>query len=510
MMRSPCCPGTTLPGTTKTSPSIHSTARAGVTVLALVVALLAPGAAFAADDDIRATLFADAAAALKSANQSRAALLAPLAYAEASENYRRAEQLLADGESLDAIRKNLRRASEGFTRATKSAGVAGQELASAIAARDAAEQANAEAHANDDWRAGEVALAEAAQRLEKDDQRNAANYAATAEEKFRGAELTSIKSSFLSETRDLLAQAKKLRAERHAPKTYANAQALLAEAETQLEEDRYDTDRPRNLARQAKHEAYHSIYLARVGGEVRSRDTSTEDVLLGWEASLQRLGDVLDTPLYFDNGETAAINTLISKVTDMNALIERLAADLGERETQVATLDAQVTELNEKLGGEAAAVQNLNAILERQEQHRQRFSELENSYLLSEAEVLRQGSDVILRMVGLTFDSGSDAIKPAHAELLQKLRASADVFPRSTLKIEGHTDSYGSDTTNLKLSESRAQAVKDYLVNETGMDALRLSAVGYGESQPVANNETVEGRAKNRRIDIVITPFEEL
>jgi len=124
--------------------------------------------------------------------------------------------------------------------------------------------------------------------------------------------------------------------------------------------------------------------------------------------------------------------------------------------------------------------------------------------------VLRQGNDVILRMVGLTFDSGSDAIKPEHGELLQKLSASADVFPRATLSIEGHTDAYGSDEANLKLSEARAEAIKTYLTTETGLDGLRLSSVGYGESQPVANNETAEGRSKNRRIDIVITPFEEL
>ena len=84
------------------------------------------------------------------------------------------------------------------------------------------------------------------------------------------------------------------------------------------------------------------------------------------------------------------------------------------------------------------------------------------------------------------------------------------MFPGATLSIEGHTDAYGSDSTNLTLSEQRAEAVKNYLVNEGEMDALRLTSVGYGESQPVANNETTEGRAKNRRIDIVITPFEEL
>lgn len=461
-------------------------------------------------EDIRATLFADATAALKSANAARSSLLAPTSYAEASERYKKAEELLADGASLDSIRKNLRRASEGFTQAGKAATVASQQFAPTLAARAAAVEANAEKHAASDWKAGEVALAEAAQRLEAGREKSALEYATSAEEKFRSSELSAIKSSFLDDTRNLLSEAKKLRAERHAPKTYAAATTLLSEAEQQLEDDRYDTDRARNTARQAKHEAYHAIYLAGIGSDVRKGDRTTEDVLLSWENSLRRLGDAVDAPLYFDNGETAAVNTLIAKVNDQNALVERLAQDLGEREAQVAALDEEVTQLNKKLGGEAAAVQSLNAILQQQEEHRQRFSQIENSYLLTEAEVLRQGNDVILRMVGLTFDSGSSTLKEEHTELLQKLRASADVFPRSTISVEGHTDSFGSDTTNLALSETRAGAIKDYLVNEAGMDSLRISSVGYGESQPVANNETADGRAKNRRIDVVIRPFDEL
>lgn len=476
---------------------------------ALATTVVNPAQAESAED-ARSKLFADATAALNAANAARSSLLAPKSYSEASARYKKAEAQLKSGASIESIQRNLRRASKGFTTASKAATLASQKLAPALAARAAAAEANADKHAAADWKAGETALGDAIKRLEAGREKSALGYSETAVEKYREGELSAIKSSFLDETRALLSDAKKLRADRYAPKTYEAATTLVAEAEQQLEQDRYDTDRARNTARQAKHEAYHAIYLAGVAADVRKGDRTTEDVLLEWENSLRRLGDVIDTPLYFDNGETAAVNTLIAKVNDMNALVERLAQDLGEREAQVAALDDEVTQLNKKLGGESAAVQSLNAILEKQEQHRQRFSQIENSYLLSEAEVMRQGNDVILRMVGLTFDSGASELKEEHTELLQKLRASADVFPRSILSIEGHTDSYGSDTANLALSESRAAAIRDYLVNKTGMDALRISSVGYGESQPVANNETAEGRAKNRRIDIVIRPFEEM
>ena len=492
--------------------STRSLPTIATTLLCLWLCAIQPALAAspAAGSGLRDTLFAEANRALAAANGARASLLAPTSYAEASARFRKAEQQLSDGGNLDAIRKNLTAATKGFTRAANAAAAASATLAAPLKARAAAEQANAAEHASADWNAGEVAFAEAAQRLEAGRDKSALEYGGDAEAKFRNAELDSIKSSFLTETRNLLKQANEQRAKRHAPTTYAAAKALLKEADAGLEQDRYDTDRPRNLARLAKHEAYHSIYLARIGSSIRGGDTTTEGVLLDWENSLKRLANVLDTPIYLDNGEAAAINSMISKVNDNNALIERLAQDLGERDQQLIALRSEVDDLTKKLGGESAAVQNLNALLQRQQEHRERFYQVENSYLITEAEVLRQGNDVIIRMVGLNFDSAEATIKVEHTELLQKLRGSADVFVRSTLTIEGHTDAYGSDATNLTLSEERAAAIKDYLVSQTGMDGLRITAVGYGESRPVANNETAEGRERNRRIDVIISPFDAL
>ena len=81
-----------------------------------------------------------------------------------------------------------------------------------------------------------------------------------------------------------------------------------------------------------------------------------------------------------------------------------------------------------------------------------------------------------------------------------------DVFPRSLVVVEGHTDSYGGDVSNMALSRSRAEAVGEYLSAELGVPAFRVSAVGYGETRPIANNETSQGRARNRRIDVRIEP----
>lgn len=70
--------------------------------------------------------------------------------------------------------------------------------------------------------------------------------------------------------------------------------------------------------------------------------------------------------------------------------------------------------------------------------------------------------------------------------------------------VEGHTDSNGSDSNNLILSQDRADAVKQYLVANAGVNPEKISSIGYGEARPVSTNETAEGRTRNRRIDLVL------
>ena len=74
--------------------------------------------------------------------------------------------------------------------------------------------------------------------------------------------------------------------------------------------------------------------------------------------------------------------------------------------------------------------------------------------------------------------------------------------PNMRVSVEGHTDSIGSDAYNQKLSERRAQAVRDYLVSQ-GIDAARISVKGWGKAKPVASNKTEAGRAENRRVEII-------
>lgn len=99
------------------------------------------------------------------------------------------------------------------------------------------------------------------------------------------------------------------------------------------------------------------------------------------------------------------------------------------------------------------------------------------------------------------FDFDKAQVKPESYGDIKNLADFMNQYPQTTTVVEGHTDSKGSDAYNQKLSERRASAVRDVLVNQYGVDASRVNAAGYGESRPVADNATDAGRAVNRRVE---------
>lgn len=106
---------------------------------------------------------------------------------------------------------------------------------------------------------------------------------------------------------------------------------------------------------------------------------------------------------------------------------------------------------------------------------------------------------------GVTFDTASYTLKPAFRATLDQVAESLIQYPNSLIDVYGHTDSQGSEAYNQTLSENRAKTVMNYLISR-GVPAARIRAQGFGETMPVADNATPEGRAKNRRVEIKIVP----
>lgn len=128
---------------------------------------------------------------------------------------------------------------------------------------------------------------------------------------------------------------------------------------------------------------------------------------------------------------------------------------------------------------------------------------------LPDAEVVRDGDKVYVALPsGILFDTGKDMLKPAAKDALSKAAATLKSSDTNII-VQGHTDSTGSAAVNQPLSERRASHVRDFLASN-GVPSSRLSAVGYGSSNPAVSNDTDANRALNRRVQLEISPTEKL
>ena len=129
------------------------------------------------------------------------------------------------------------------------------------------------------------------------------------------------------------------------------------------------------------------------------------------------------------------------------------------------------------------------------------------SQLLNQLNSILQTRDsargLIVNMSDVLFDTGSYTLKPGAREKLAKISGIVLAHPGLTLQIEGHTDSVGGDDFNQQLSERRSDTVRDFLA-EQGVPASSITAHGFGKTQPVASNDTPEGRQRNRRVELVV------
>jgi outer membrane protein OmpA-like peptidoglycan-associated protein len=472
----------------------------------LIATFLTVAADAAAQDELRQTFFKEADAAKAAAEAANAELLAPRSYQRGLDEYSDAEYALERGRNIETVRSNAADAARYFRTATTAAELATTALAQVMKSRQDAANARAPELSADSWQEAQRKFDDAIRLLERGDLKGSQRRGTEATSLYRDAELVAIKAQYLSETRRLLADADRARVGRYAPITLDKAKQLLAQAERELNENRYDTDLPRSLARQANYEAKHAIYLSEVVRRIRDRDLTAEQVVLQWEEAMRNIAGAADVVPDMEQGPDALSSALVAFIDRLRNDNQALGQEKAENEIRLADMEEELRVLDERLGGATAERAALVQRLEAQARVKEQFEQVEKMFEPSEARVFREGSNIILRLVGLTFDSGASQIRPESFDLLAKVEKAIDVFPRSELIIEGHTDSHGGDEFNQQLSQERAESVQQYMVNAMRIPTYRLIATGYGETRPVASNETESGRTRNRRIDIVIRP----
>ena len=122
--------------------------------------------------------------------------------------------------------------------------------------------------------------------------------------------------------------------------------------------------------------------------------------------------------------------------------------------------------------------------------------------------VTRDGENIILNMPGnITFETDKADVKSSFVDVLGSVAEVLKEYKSTMIEVAGHTDSTGSDRYNQLLSESRARAVTDELMR-LGVQPVRIDTVGYGETRPIASNDSPSGRQQNRRVELTLLPFE--
>lgn len=116
--------------------------------------------------------------------------------------------------------------------------------------------------------------------------------------------------------------------------------------------------------------------------------------------------------------------------------------------------------------------------------------------------ILKELNETGKAILYINFDSGKSTIKKESMPVIDQIIEMMNQAPGIQISIEGHTDSDGSNESNLKLSEARAKAVVDAIV-KGGINKSRLTSAGFGEENPIADNSTDEGKAKNRRVELI-------
>lgn len=135
-------------------------------------------------------------------------------------------------------------------------------------------------------------------------------------------------------------------------------------------------------------------------------------------------------------------------------------------------------------------------------------SELRQQLQGTGVSVTRRGDSIVLNMPSnVTFATDQDQVIPPFFPTLNSVAIVLNKFNKTYIDINGHTDSTGSLAHNQGLSERRAASVANYLGERGGVDQRRISTMGFGPSQPVASNATADGRAQNRRVEVLISPL---
>ena len=302
--------------------------------------------------------------------------------------------------------------------------------------------------------------------------------------------------------RKLIKEAEGEGARKIAPRTLLIAQQTLKSADAFISQHRYEREKIQEKSSEALFQAQRLLQVTRQSKKVP--DMEPEQITLWVEGMLEKMASQLSAP-------DMRNKTLQTQVENILGSIEAVQEDrkfmAGQEKARLAEIEAMRKEIA-LLEGKTKEEQAAKNRLEAEKRFNELFSEVKGYFNTDEAEVYKQGNRLIIRLREIQFPVGQSVIMPSNYALLSKVQRAIKTFGQPDVVIEGHTDSTGSDQVNEHLSQQRAESVRQYFVANGTLPEWKISSVGYGSSRALAYNETFEGRAINRRIDVAISATE--
>jgi OOP family OmpA-OmpF porin len=193
------------------------------------------------------------------------------------------------------------------------------------------------------------------------------------------------------------------------------------------------------------------------------------------------------------------------KMVSQNRQINNLKTDLSITASAGAATETALQNKNQKLTSELASKEHDLSSAKAKVEIQRVIEKARSQFASDEAEAFQQGDNLLIRMKNVNFASGRSDLPGASLASLAKVSEVAKSLNASEIKVEGHTDSLGSEAQNQTISEQRASAVASYF-KSNGFKNIDVQSAGYGFAKPIATNKSKAGRAQNRRVDIIITP----
>lgn len=429
-------------------------------------------------------------------------VLAPTSFASAEAYLNDAKEALQGGDELSEITENISSGRFELERAQEMAKVARTTLPNAIKARELARTAGATSLGEDYVNAEEQFL-KLTKAIENNDLKYAQNNRHKVAAAFDELEVRAIKEQKLSEARKLIKEAEGEGARKIAPRTLLTAQQALKNADAFISQHRYEREKIQEKSSEALFQAQRLLQVTRQSKKIP--DMEPEQITLWVEGMLEKMASQLSAPDMRNKTLQTQVENILGSIGAVQEDRKFMASQEKARLAEIEAMKKEIALLEGKTKEEQAAKNRLEA----EKRFNELFSEVKGYFNTDEAEVYKQGNRLIIRLRAIQFPVGQSVIMPSNYALLSKVQRAIKTFGQPDVVIEGHTDSTGSDEVNEHLSQQRAESVRQYFVANGTLPEWQISSVGYGSSRPLASNETPEGRAVNRRIDVTISPSEQ-